>query len=904
MPTTVENMKFGNFNPKNPDHVYIGRANPRSGLKASKWQNPFKEGKDGSREEIIEKYKKYFWETPALVNSIDELKEKVLFCWCKPLPCHGDFLADVANGLLQKPVSMGEAGKHLGRSNTVSELFTAARRYLEKGFRVVPTVKKASVVQFTELRNLNPHDPVFMKNFKEHPEATGIALIIPENYGVLDLDSSRAEEEFKNIVRGAVGVKTSRGSKYLFEFGFLPECPAKFHIREDAEIILGGMLCELPPGLHTDGKTQYDWIGGADLKFTKSPKTLHDEILRYLVTRKEGKKFAPGELEELMQGVAEGEGRNEAAVRIAGHLIGKGNTWETVETALEGWNRKNKPPMSHKELEGILKSTRKMYDEKQEAEAEKKQAEKTRKDTISLKIQGSLSNPLQIAQALQSIQPLWFDSSKNFWSWNTETCSYERVDETELLCAIADAFNCTIYNKTVRGEVLEALKITGRQRRVKPVKKSWIQFLNGVFDCETGELFEATPGYFFASPIPHKLGDSEETPTIDKLFSDWLNENAQLLHEICAYCLLDDYPIQRIFAFQGSGSNGKSQFIELLQNLLGPANCTATELEKLTQSRFEVSKLLHKKAAFIGDAGYATLTKTHMLKALTGGDLISAEFKGKDSFDFVNSAKICMATNNMPDSADTTDGYYRRWCSVEFKNKFPDGKAITATIPEKEYENLCRKCLKVLKNIIELGSLPHEPPRDQRKLIYESLANPVKAFIEDECETETEESTPIWYLRQKYEEYRERKGRRSLSKDEFSKKLKVLGFDTKLVWFSTEMQQKYTEKASEDRKHWRSIEGLAPIEFGHTDTVNEFKNKGFADNDKFLDGHSCNTEIQSELYIGDGVDFGVTGVTTQPENNSGRMSKNETTNSIGVTKSSSLVTAQEMFESWKKAGVV
>ena len=37
--------------------VYIGRVVPRSGLKASVWGNPFKLGKDGTREEIMAKFR-------------------------------------------------------------------------------------------------------------------------------------------------------------------------------------------------------------------------------------------------------------------------------------------------------------------------------------------------------------------------------------------------------------------------------------------------------------------------------------------------------------------------------------------------------------------------------------------------------------------------------------------------------------------------------------------------------------------------------------------------------------------------------------------------------------------------------------------------------------------------------
>ena len=75
--------------------IYIGRP--------SKWGNPFEIGRDGTREEVIEKYRFYLLRS-WLLNDIHELKDKVLGCWCHPLPCHGDILAELANAVLAHSV--------------------------------------------------------------------------------------------------------------------------------------------------------------------------------------------------------------------------------------------------------------------------------------------------------------------------------------------------------------------------------------------------------------------------------------------------------------------------------------------------------------------------------------------------------------------------------------------------------------------------------------------------------------------------------------------------------------------------------------------------------------------------------------------------------------------------------
>lgn len=73
--------------------VYIGRPSPAG--------NPFRIGPDGTREEVMVKYQKCFDRrmTHDLTYRayIHGLSGKVLGCYCKPLPCHGDIIAEYLN---------------------------------------------------------------------------------------------------------------------------------------------------------------------------------------------------------------------------------------------------------------------------------------------------------------------------------------------------------------------------------------------------------------------------------------------------------------------------------------------------------------------------------------------------------------------------------------------------------------------------------------------------------------------------------------------------------------------------------------------------------------------------------------------------------------------------------------
>ena len=69
--------------------VYIGRP--------SMWGNPFILGRDGTRIEVVERYRIYLHSKPELMDKILSLRGKVLGCWCSPHACHGDVLAELAD---------------------------------------------------------------------------------------------------------------------------------------------------------------------------------------------------------------------------------------------------------------------------------------------------------------------------------------------------------------------------------------------------------------------------------------------------------------------------------------------------------------------------------------------------------------------------------------------------------------------------------------------------------------------------------------------------------------------------------------------------------------------------------------------------------------------------------------
>ena len=75
------------------DAVYVGRP--------TKWGNPYVIGKDGTRAEVIEKYRAFLIEhvytSDLFMADLRELRGKDLVCWCVPRPCHAEVLMELAN---------------------------------------------------------------------------------------------------------------------------------------------------------------------------------------------------------------------------------------------------------------------------------------------------------------------------------------------------------------------------------------------------------------------------------------------------------------------------------------------------------------------------------------------------------------------------------------------------------------------------------------------------------------------------------------------------------------------------------------------------------------------------------------------------------------------------------------
>lgn len=415
---------------------------------------------------------------------------------------------------------------------------------------------------------------------------------------------------------------------------------------------------------------------------------------------------------------------------------------------------------------------------------------------------GKFTNKLELAKEFYKIQPIIYDRHKIWWLWDFKEFKWTQVDEIDILNKIDDAIEHNTGNTVdskIKNEIIESLRRIGRKNMPKEPEKTWVQFKDKIVDIKTGEIFEATPEYFMTNPIPWKLGDSEETPTMDKFFGEWVvMEGLQdktfidTLYEIICYSSLNHQFLQRLFAFTGEGSNGKGCFCDIIKKFIGIDNICTSELKLLSNNNFETSGLYKKQACFMEEVDSYDMQNTNLLKKLTGENDVRYEFKGKTQFSERSATTCIISTNALPVTPDQSDGFYRRWLIVDFPHKFPVGRDILSEIPEIEFENLALKCINICKKLYENKKFTNEGNIEARKLRYEARSNPLMKFIERDFNENPDDFMILSDFVKMFNTYLKENRLRQMKTKAISKALREEGFAVKGKKAYKDMEERFT----------------------------------------------------------------------------------------------------------------
>lgn len=214
--------------------------------------------------------------------------------------------------------------------------------------------------------------------------------------------------------------------------------------------------------------------------------------------------------------------------------------------------------------------------------------------------------------------------------------------------------------------------------------KEKINFLNGTLNLKTGRLEQHLYSDYFRYVLPYSYNPNAMCPMFMKYLDRVLpDKDAQkVLSEYIGW-IFTSLKLEKCLFLYGSGRNGKSVFVDIIEALLGKENVSHESLSDMCgengdRSRANLSgKLLNTCSdvapnAFSGD----------IFKRIASGEPISTRQLYKDVTTLTDYAKMIFCLNELPKTNDKSNGYFRRFLIVPFKVLIPK-KEVDPKLAEK-----------------------------------------------------------------------------------------------------------------------------------------------------------------------------------------------------------------------------
>ena len=307
---------------------------------------------------------------------------------------------------------------------------------------------------------------------------------------------------------------------------------------------------------------------------------------------------------------------------------------------------------------------------------------------------------------------------------------------------------------------------------------------NGLLNIHTGELKEHSPDFLSTTQLPTKYNPRARCPNILRFLGQVLHpQDVFTAMQIFGYILMKSSKFEEAFMLFGSGNNGKSVYIKLIEAFVGRQNASHVALQDLDSDRFASADLYGKFVNVFADLKASKLSSTGTFKTLVSGDSIRGQHKYGQPFSFRNHAKLVFRANKIPDSDDTSHAYYKRWLILPFEKSFIEGtkdvNLIHKLTTNDELSGLLNLALVGLQQLEKDGGFRDVPVEDVKR-DYERKSNTVKAFLQDKCSIDLQAPdyiTPSAEVYEEYQEYCKQRRERPLDVNVLGTKLKETGIE-------------------------------------------------------------------------------------------------------------------------------
>jgi P4 family phage/plasmid primase-like protien len=259
----------------------------------------------------------------------------------------------------------------------------------------------------------------------------------------------------------------------------------------------------------------------------------------------------------------------------------------------------------------------------------------------------------------------------------------------------------------------------------------------------------------------------------DTFAGDHFKQQVALLQQIMGGLVTGVFSkLQRAVLLIGTGSNGKSVLLELLEHIFPPGLKAAVPPDVFDQEYYR-AMLAGKIINIVGE-----LDKTKSLKSvfkdIIGCDTpLSARIPYKAPFTYKPTAAHIFASNHFPQTKDYTHGFYRRWVILCFKNTVPDSKKIPnlgAKIAAEELPQVLYWALQGAEKLTQNKFiLPFTRSHETELEKWKNMKDSVFCFLGDDdvVEHATGSKTPKKYAFAAYRSWCEQMGIKAVGYHEF-----------------------------------------------------------------------------------------------------------------------------------------
>ncbi len=298
--------------------------------------------------------------------------------------------------------------------------------------------------------------------------------------------------------------------------------------------------------------------------------------------------------------------------------------------------------------------------------------------------------------------PLMWGADNKLWAWEHGTWVPGEEKEHDVVHTRVHRLLGDRYRGAHETNIREVIRARAGYLRCDPVPDV-INFRDGLLYWRgEDQLRLHDPAVLSTVQMAVSWNPAATCPAFDDFLAGVLVPgDVARMWEVIGYLMLSGNPLHKIILLFGRGFNGKGVLLRTITAMLGKGNVSSVSLHSLAEDRFTRVKLMGRIANICGDIDATYIEKTGLLKQLTGEDLVSAKHKFRDATQFTNWAVPVFSANEMPTSADTSQGWRDRWEVFTFPNTFAHDPALEPRLRhEAELEGIAAKGVRSLRELM------------------------------------------------------------------------------------------------------------------------------------------------------------------------------------------------------------